>query len=141
MHRPLFRITALSALSALMAAAASVSAGPPHGQREPYHERARAHEYRLRMRPGAERHRAPIHRNRRAHRYAGIAVNQAREARRLGWYPDHPRWSLNYERHLRWAVGQGAWRLEREIRKRAARLRELRMHHRGRRGGRVYRRW
>jgi hypothetical protein len=138
MHRPLFRITALIAL---MAAAASVSAGPPHGHRGPYHERGPAHEHRLHVRPGAERHRATTHRDRRAHRYAGIAVDQARAARRLGWYPDHPRWSLNYERHLRWALGHGGWRLEREIRKRAARLRELRMHHHGRGGGRVYRRW
>lgn len=61
-----------------------------------------------------------------ARRYASIAVDQARQARRMGIYPDHPRWSLNFDRHCRWALHADPWKLEREIRRRDRQLREWR---------------
>jgi len=66
------------------------------------------------------------HRYDNARRYAANAVRQAREARRLGYYRDHPRWSADFQRHFEWALGVDAWKLEREARKRAVKLRELR---------------
>jgi site-specific DNA-cytosine methylase len=145
---------------AFVATAASVSAAPPHA-RGAYHERGPAidqrydqryghrpnhrtnprHGYRHDYRHGWKGDRAHGHREQRARRYAGLAVEQAREARRLGWHPSHPRWSLNYRRHLHWALEREAWRLERETRRRAARLREIRMHYRGYRDGHAFRRW
>lgn len=61
-----------------------------------------------------------------ARRYAANAVRQARQAHQLGYYPNHPRWSLNFQRHFEWARGTDSYRLEREARKRARKLRELR---------------
>jgi hypothetical protein len=84
-----------------------------------------------------QRHRQPAshrgtdyaqHRYDNARRYAANAVRQAREAHRLGFYPDHPRWSADFQRHLEWALRADAWKLEREARKRALKLRELRRH-------------
>ncbi|GAB4175235.1 MAG: hypothetical protein Kow0020_10860 [Wenzhouxiangellaceae bacterium] len=78
---------------------------------------------------------APHHRHRdhytdkayvRARRYAQRAVEQARAARRLGVHPDHPRWSLNYHRHLRWALHQPRRVLKRELRIRDAQLEQWR---------------
>lgn len=66
------------------------------------------------------------HRYDNARRYAANAVRQAREAHRLGFYPDHPRWSTDFQRHFEWALRVDARKLEREARKRALRLRELR---------------
>ena len=66
------------------------------------------------------------HRYDNARRYAANAVRQAREAHRLGYYPDHPRWSADFQRHFEWALRADAWKLEREARKRAFKLRELR---------------
>lgn len=65
-----------------------------------------------------------------ARRYAANAVRQARQAHQLGYYPNHPRWSLNFQRHFEWALGTDSYRLEREARKRARKLRELRRHDR-----------
>ena len=61
-----------------------------------------------------------------ARRYAAEAVDQAREARRLGRYPDHPRWSLSFERHFEWALRASPRKMEREHYRRAAQLREWR---------------
>lgn len=68
------------------------------------------------------------HRHDDARRYAAVAIRQAHKARALGYYPDHPRWSLNFQRHYRWALHADAYRIEREIRRRARKLRELRRH-------------
>ena len=70
-------------------------------------------------------------RQRKARSYASEAVAQAREARRLGLYTDHPRWSLNFDRHYRWALDRPPRKLEREHYDRAAKLRELRAYHYG----------
>jgi len=75
----------------------------------------------------------------RARRYAAKAVDQAHQARRLGVYPDHPRWSLNFERHFRWALHADRWETEREMRRRARQLREWRHSEYGRQGGHGYR--
>lgn len=74
----------------------------------------------------------------RARRYAATAVDQARQARRLGFYPSHPRWSLNYERHFRWALHAELRETEREIRRRAHQLRKWRRHAYGLQGGYGY---
>jgi len=66
------------------------------------------------------------HRYNNARRYAATAVRQAREACDLGYYSDHPRWSLDFQRHFNWALRVDAWAIEREARKRAKALRELR---------------
>lgn len=66
------------------------------------------------------------HRYDNARRYAANAVRQAREAHHLGYYPDHPRWSADFQRHFEWALRADAWKLEREARRRAVKLRELR---------------
>lgn len=63
---------------------------------------------------------------RQARRYAAEAVDQAREARRLGLHPDHPRWSLSFDRHFNWALGMSNQALHREHYRRAAQLREWR---------------
>jgi len=63
-----------------------------------------------------------------ARRYAANAVRQARRARHFGYYPDHPRWSLNFQRHFEWALRTNTYKLEREYRKRARKLRELQRH-------------
>lgn len=63
---------------------------------------------------------------RQARRYAAEAVGQAREARQLGFYPDHPRWSMNFERHFNWALGVSQQTLQREHYRRSAELREWR---------------
>ncbi len=65
-------------------------------------------------------------RYRQGQHYAAGAVDQAREARRLGFYPDHPRWSLNYERHFNWALRTSERALQREHYLRVAQLREWR---------------
>jgi len=62
----------------------------------------------------------------RAHHYATMAVRQAREARALGYYSDHPRWRTGYQRHYRWALQAAPYRIDEEIRRRARKLRELR---------------
>ena len=62
----------------------------------------------------------------RAHRYATTAVRQAREARGLGYYSDHPRWRVGYDRHYQWALQARPHRIDEEIRRRARKLRELR---------------
>lgn len=79
-------------------------------------------------------------RRERAHRYAARAVDQAREARSLGYYFDHPRWSTRYRNHLRWALRARPEQLRREIRQRERRLTELRYeaHRYGYRGDRYY---
>ncbi|MDT8449546.1 MAG: hypothetical protein RQ847_05165 [Wenzhouxiangellaceae bacterium] len=69
------------------------------------------------------------HRHHGAHLYAEKAVRQAREARRLGYYSDHPRWSMSFERHFRWALETSTRRLEREEYRRARKLRELRAYY------------
>lgn len=66
------------------------------------------------------------HRYDNARRYAANAVRQAREAHRLGYYPDHPRWSTDFQRHFEWALKVDTRKLERETRKRALELREWR---------------
>ncbi|HMB38301.1 MAG TPA: hypothetical protein VKO85_04410 [Wenzhouxiangellaceae bacterium] len=66
------------------------------------------------------------HRYDNARRYAANAVRQSRQAHRLGFYPAHPRWSADFQRHFEWALRVDAWKLEREARKRALKLRELR---------------
>ena len=66
------------------------------------------------------------HRYDNARRYAANAVRQAREAHRLGYYPDHPRWSADFQRHFEWALKVDTRKLERETRKRALELREWR---------------
>lgn len=63
-----------------------------------------------------------------ARRYAAAAVRQAREAYNLGYYSDHPRWSPDFQRHFSWALRADAWKMEREARRRAKTLRELRRH-------------
>lgn len=65
-------------------------------------------------------------RHEQAHRYAAVAVRQATEARHLGHHSDHPRWSLDYRGHFHWALHEAPHRLEKEIRKRAKKLRKLR---------------
>jgi hypothetical protein len=71
----------------------------------------------------------------RARRYAARAVDQARQARRLGFHPSHPRWSLNYERHFRWALRADRRDAEREVRRRAHQLRKWRRYGYGPRNG------
>jgi hypothetical protein len=143
MIRHPFRVCAAIAL---LLAATAASAGPRHddrdryGLRDDHRDRSFVLEHRAEPRRGHDRYRESSHRRQQAHRYAAISVDQARELRRLGRYPDHPRWSLDYERHLHWALNHPGWRLEREIRRRALRLRELRTHYRGHRYG-PYRRW
>ena len=63
-----------------------------------------------------------------ARRYAANAVRQARRARHFGYYPEHPRWSLNFQRHFEWALHTNTYKMEREYRKRARKLRELQRH-------------
>ncbi len=106
----------------LAVACAASAAGPSHGNRHHPLDRGQWRDA-PQARSDVLRQRAV----RQARRYADVAVSQAREARRLGWYPDHPRWSLRHERHFRWALRADAHRLDREIRRRAARLRELRL--------------
>lgn len=64
-----------------------------------------------------------------ARRYAASAVRQARRARQMGYYSDHPRWSLSFQRHFEWALRADAHKLEREARKRSHTLHELRHGH------------
>jgi len=66
------------------------------------------------------------YRTHRAGEYASRAIEQVQAARRLGFYPDHPRWSPSYERHYRWALRADPRQLQREQYRRAAKLRELR---------------
>ncbi len=61
-----------------------------------------------------------------AHYYAQTAVQQAREARQLGYRSGHPRWSTHYREHYYWALDRHPDRLHRESRERAAELRQLR---------------
>lgn len=61
-----------------------------------------------------------------AHHYAQAAVQQAHEARRLGYRSGHPRWSTRYQEHYYWALDRHPDRLHRENHERAAELRELR---------------
>lgn len=63
-----------------------------------------------------------------ARRYAAAATRQAQEACDLGFYSDHPRWSVDFQRHFNWALRADAWEIEREARKRAKELRQLRHH-------------
>jgi len=63
-----------------------------------------------------------------AHHYAQSAVQQVREAQRLGYRSGHPRWSTRYQEHYYWALDRHPDRLHRENHKRAAELRELRHH-------------
>lgn len=67
--------------------------------------------------------------------YARKSVEQAREARRLGFHFDHPRWSMSYNRHFEWALRVDGYELEREIRRRARKLREIRSYGYARHGG------
>jgi len=69
---------------------------------------------------------ADHHAHAKAHAYANRAVAQARAAYRLGFYPDHPRWSTNYRDHYHWALNRHPRALEREQYRRAQKLRELR---------------
>ncbi len=61
-----------------------------------------------------------------ARRYAATATRQAQEACDLGYYSDHPRWSVDFQRHFNWALRADPWEIEREARKRAKELRQLR---------------
>lgn len=73
-----------------------------------------------------------------ARRYAAKAVDQARQARRLGVFPSHPRWSLNYQRHFRWALRADRREATSEIRRRAHQLRKWRQYGHGSYGGHDY---
>ncbi len=88
------------------------------------HDRNARHERKARRHGGYDREQHYAN----ARRYAANSVRQARRARHFGYYPDHPRWSLNFRRHLEWALGKNAYELEREYRKRARKLRELQRH-------------
>lgn len=95
------------------------------------HRRGRGYDGRRGYRDGDYRfdHRRRYNEDRamaKARRYASIAVDQARQARRMGIFPDHPRWSLDFDRHCRWALHADPWKLEREIRRRDRALREWR---------------
>lgn len=93
------------------------------------HESNRGQEYRQARPHHPSRHRGVEYRQHHydnARRYAAGAVRQARQAHQLGYYSDHPRWSLNFQRHFEWALRADAWKIEREARKRSQKLRELR---------------
>lgn len=95
-------------------------------------EHRRGHEYDETRRHQPSRNRGADYRQHHydnARRYAASAVRQARQAHHLGYYSDHPRWSLNFQRHFDWALGADAWKIEREARNRARKLRELRHAH------------
>ncbi|MBL38867.1 MAG: hypothetical protein CMP07_10715 [Xanthomonadales bacterium] len=122
----------IAAAAGLMLSSLQAQAGPPSraeilaGQERVQHGYDSRHQQRHHQ---PSRHRGADyaqHRYDNARRYAANAVRQAREAHRLGYYPDHPRWSADFQRHLEWALGVDAWKLEREARKRALKLRELR---------------
>lgn len=121
----------IAAAAGLMLSSLQAQAGPGrsellvgHG-----HERNRGQEYRQ-ARPHQPAHRRGTeyrqHHYDNARRYAASAVRQVRQAHQLGYYSDHPRWSLNFQRHFEWALRADAWKIEREARKRSRTLRELR---------------
>ncbi|MGK7294997.1 MAG: hypothetical protein ACNS61_04095 [Candidatus Wenzhouxiangella sp. M2_3B_020] len=157
------RILLLAATGAALIAAVDVRAAPPHdelhsnshvwngrietGGHEHHpgcrHERHREHRYQGRYKG---RHHGRYERSdRRGHHrarvvdqarwYARKSVDQAREARRLGVHFDHPRWSMSYNRHFEWALRADGYELEREIRRRARKLREIRSYGYARHGG------
>jgi len=103
-----------------------------HGSRhDNRHDNRRGsrHDNRYDNRPGYgydNRGRNGDYQYRQARRYAAEAVDQAREARQFGFYPDHPRWSLNFERHFNWALGASERALQREHYRRTAQLRKWR---------------
>ncbi len=122
----------IAAAAGLMLASLQAQAGPPsRAQLLAGHEYGQTgYDKRFQQRHHqSSGHRGTDHAQHRydnARRYAANAVRQAREAHRLGYYPDHPRWSADFQRHFEWALGADAWKLEREARKRALKLRELR---------------
>lgn len=146
----------IAAAAGLMLAAMPADAGPSRtellaghdsrvghladGVRNAQHTRDRHGRHQYRDARGRQRSRhdgghGRNHDNRQHHyasarRYAANAVRQARQAHQLGYYPKHPRWSLNFQRHFEWALGADSYKPEREARKRARKLRELRRHHR-----------
>jgi len=127
-----FKAISIAAAAGLMLSSLQAHAGPPsraellagqeygqtgqHGRSQQHHRQSSGHR-------GTD---YAQHRYDNARRYAANAVRQAREAHRLGFYRDHPRWSADFQRHFEWALGADAWKLEREARKRAIKLRELR---------------
>jgi len=114
-------------LSSLQAQAAPPSrAELLAGQNYGHNSYATHHQQRHRQSSGHRGTDYAQHRYDNARRYSANAVRQAREAHRLGFYPDHPRWSADFQRHFEWALSADAWKLEREARKRALKLRELR---------------
>jgi len=122
--------TLIAAAAGLMFASLQAEAGPPSRAEllagQGYgNER---HQQRHHQSSGHRRTDYAQHRYDNARRYAANAVRQTREAHRLGFYPDRPRWSTNFHRHFEWALRVDAWKLEREARKRAVKLRQLRRH-------------
>lgn len=104
-------------------------ATPRDAQRNGYqyhrdHDRSARHRRESRHHDGSDRQ----HHYANARRYAARAVRQARRARNFGYHADHPRWSLSFRRHFEWALRTSTYKLERESRKRARKLRELQRH-------------
>jgi len=113
----------IAAAAALMLCSLQAQAGPSRSELlagyQPGHQRQHP----------SQHHRGTAYRQHRydnARRYAANAVRQSREAHRLGFYSDHPRWSSGFHRHFEWALRVDARKIERETRKRARKLRELR---------------
>ncbi|MFN2333833.1 MAG: hypothetical protein ABR550_05345, partial [Wenzhouxiangellaceae bacterium] len=76
----------------------------------------------------AGRHGSRESRHDAAHRYAASALRQARQVRHLGYYPDHPRWSLDYRSHLHWALQRGRYEMDRENHRRLRKIDDLKRH-------------
>lgn len=132
MHSIPVKAISIAAAAGLLLSSIQAQAGPPSRAEllagQEYGQTSHANRFQQRHHKSA-RHRGIDHAQHRydnARRYAANAVRQAREAHRLGFYPDHPRWSTNFQRHFEWALRADAWKLEREARKRALKLRELR---------------
>ena len=149
MHNIAMKAVLIAATAGSMLAAVPADAGPSRiellaerhfradhhqaGTRETHHG---GYRQQRRADHGARHHRKSRHHaghDRQRHyanarRYAANAVRQARRARNFGYNANHPRWSLNFQRHFEWALGTDAYKLEREYRKRARKLRELQRH-------------
>ncbi|NKI33660.1 hypothetical protein HFP89_00585 [Wenzhouxiangella sp. XN79A] len=100
----------------------AVKVGYRHGHRGPRHHR----DHRSGRRHDGYGYDHGHYLREQAHRYATTAVHQAREARALGYYSDHPRWGTGYHSHYRWALQARPDRIDEETRRRARKLRELR---------------
>lgn len=121
--KPILIAMNIAAAAGLMLSSLQAQAGPSRAELLARHEYGQTRHHQPSRHKGAE---YAQHHYANARRYAANAVRQARRLRHLGFYPDHPRWSTSFQRHFEWALRADAWKLEREARKRARTLRELR---------------